>query len=59
MSRSPSAKYGVPCGTCGAGADEPCRSAVTKRVTDTHAARLKLYWKVLDERARFRKQTRI
>lgn len=39
-----SARYGVPCSTCAAGADDPCRSLVTGQVTDTHVARLKAYW---------------
>ncbi|HET6916638.1 MAG TPA: hypothetical protein VFH56_11165 [Acidimicrobiales bacterium] len=39
-SKAPSARYGVPCPTCGAKADEPCRTRKTRRVTDTHVARI-------------------
>lgn len=40
MSAAVSAQYDVGCPRCGAQAFEPCRSARTRRVTDTHAARM-------------------
>jgi hypothetical protein len=36
-----SAQYGAPCATCGAAPYEPCRTRQTRRVTDTHDARLR------------------
>lgn len=39
-SRAASAQYGVACPTCGATANQPCRSRTKCRVTDTHAARI-------------------
>lgn len=45
-----SAKYGVFCPKCGAAAEEPCRSLSTHRVTDTHAARIRLYWRERNKR---------
>lgn len=35
-----SAQYAVVCPTCGAGPKKPCRFKITKRVTDTHRARI-------------------
>lgn len=35
-----SAKYANTCPTCHAGPQEPCRSKITRRVTDTHRARI-------------------
>ena len=40
-SKSPSARYGRPCPTCKAAADQPCRTLTTGRVTDTHVARIR------------------
>lgn len=41
QSTAPSARYGRPCKTCKAAADQPCRTLTTGRVTDTHAARIR------------------
>jgi hypothetical protein len=41
-SKAPSARYGVACPTCKAAADQPCRTRGSRRVTDTHAARIKV-----------------
>lgn len=40
MSKAMSARYGVACPTCGVAPNEPCRARKSKRVTDTHAARI-------------------
>lgn len=42
MSRAASAQYGVPCPTCKAGQDDPCRTLTTGRVTDTHVSRIEM-----------------
>jgi hypothetical protein len=34
------AQYGVACPTCNVGPYQPCRARGSRRVTDTHAARL-------------------
>lgn len=43
MSAAISARYGVACPICGAGPNEACRTLKTKRVTDTHKARIDLW----------------
>lgn len=45
-SKAPSAHYGVPCTTCNVAYNQPCRSRGSRRVTDTHRARVDLYWLV-------------
>lgn len=44
MTTAASARYDVPCSFCGAKAFEPCRSIKTRRVTDTHSARIHDYY---------------
>lgn len=39
-SKAASAQLGVPCRVCGADPLQPCRTAKTNRVTDTHMPRL-------------------
>lgn len=39
-SKAVSARYPVACPTCEAAPKKPCRSKITKRITDTHRARI-------------------
>lgn len=39
-STAPSTRYPAGCPTCGADVGQPCRSLRTRRVTDTHKARI-------------------
>lgn len=43
LSHAPSARYGVPCPTCHAAPDQPCRARTSRRVTDTHSARIQAW----------------